>query len=78
MLFARSKDKLESVAEAVRKDISGAKVSCFATDVQDYEAVQSSVEQAVKERGQIDVLINNVRRCTFLASQHTTAWQQLI
>ena len=56
MLVARSKRKLESIAEELRDKT---RVEVFAMDVGDTEACVNLLKKAEFEFGRIDILINN-------------------
>ena len=60
ILFARSEDKLATVAKDIQS-IAGSSIKVFSTavDVQSYESVQSALKSVVSQIGTIDVLINN-------------------
>lgn len=61
ILFARSTDKLQSIAEEL-KSIGSPKVHFYSVDVQDHEKVNKAVRQAISDLGEgshIDVLVNN-------------------
>jgi NADP-dependent 3-hydroxy acid dehydrogenase YdfG len=56
-LAARTKDKLEQVAEEVRK--SGAQATCLPADVTKLDDMERFVEHTVKTFGRIDVVVCN-------------------
>lgn len=60
VLFSRSEDKLQALAEEIKSAHEEVKVTYRAVDVGDHEAVDKAVLSVVKEMGEIDVLINNV------------------
>jgi 3-oxoacyl-[acyl-carrier protein] reductase len=55
--YIQSKDKAEQVLEEIRAE--GGKGMLFQADVRDTQAVHAMVEDAIKEFGKIDVLVNN-------------------
>ena len=58
-LFARRRDKLEDLAREIG-DMSGAgRASVHEVDVTDADAVRDAVDGVVRDRGQLDVLVNN-------------------
>jgi 3-hydroxy acid dehydrogenase/malonic semialdehyde reductase len=59
ILFSRTEDKLRATVDAVKDASPKAQVNYYLVDIQDYDSVKSAVDKAVKERGPIDVLINN-------------------
>jgi len=54
---ARSRDKLERIADDIRA--KGGRALAIATDVSDKRSVQNLVDATMKEFGRIDILINN-------------------
>ncbi|KAL4791239.1 hypothetical protein BDV19DRAFT_314361 [Aspergillus venezuelensis] len=58
-LFARSQDKLQAIAEDLRKKSPSSKVIFKAVDLQNFEVVEKAVDKTVKEIGEIDILVNN-------------------
>jgi 3-hydroxy acid dehydrogenase/malonic semialdehyde reductase len=59
IIFARSIDKLNSLAEEIQKEHHGIKIHVASVDVSDHTAVISAVENAVAKIGPVDILINN-------------------
>lgn len=59
VLFARSGDKLKSLAQDLQKKYPSIKVFTTIVDVSDHTAISIAVQNVVKEAGPIDVLINN-------------------
>jgi 7-alpha-hydroxysteroid dehydrogenase len=57
VLAARTKEQLEAVADDVRG--SGRRAVVLPTDVNDNEAVEDLVVQAVQEFGRLDIVVNN-------------------
>jgi len=57
VLAARTPDKLEGAAAAIRK--SGGKAHAVATDVNDADQLQRLVDEALRTFGRIDVIVNN-------------------
>ncbi|BCR92154.1 uncharacterized protein ACHE_80054A [Aspergillus chevalieri] len=58
ILFARSEDKLQNLADKIKKH-HAVKVIYKAVDVQDYTAVEAAVNSSVQELAQVDILVNN-------------------
>lgn len=56
-LLGRTKEKLESVAEAIRE--GGGDARCFAADVREYPKVEAAVNDAAAAFGGLDVLVNS-------------------
>ncbi|KAM0810119.1 putative NADP-dependent L-serine/L-allo-threonine dehydrogenase ydfG [Seiridium cardinale] len=52
-------EKLKELSQRLQTQNSGCKVTYYALDVGNHEAVDQGVSQAVKDLGQIDILINN-------------------
>ncbi|KAH6643068.1 short chain dehydrogenase/ reductase-like protein [Boeremia exigua] len=59
ILFARSEDKLDSVAHECKSMQSSIKVHTTSVDVSDHESMRKAVSNAVNKLGPIDILINN-------------------
>jgi 3-hydroxy acid dehydrogenase/malonic semialdehyde reductase len=59
ILFARSNQKLLSLAKDIEKAVPNTKVHTAIADVSDHSAVNSAIQHAVSTLGPIDVLINN-------------------
>ena len=59
-LVARSREKLEALAEDIRRD--GGEALALPSDVTDRAAVADMVNRAVETYGHIDVLVNNAGR----------------
>jgi 3-hydroxy acid dehydrogenase/malonic semialdehyde reductase len=57
--FARSEDKLQSLAQTIKKTTPNATVHTAVVDVTDHAAVTSAVTHAIEALGPIDVLVNN-------------------
>lgn len=78
VLAARQIDRLEVVAEQIRK--LGRQVLAVSTDVGKSEQVSSLVQQGLATLGTIDVLVNNAGICLTGAMDQTTPedWQQLM
>ncbi|KAF2128013.1 short chain dehydrogenase/ reductase-like protein [Dothidotthia symphoricarpi CBS 119687] len=58
-LFARSEDKLNSIAQDLRSQHSGLKVSTAVVDVRSHTALATAVSNIVSSAGPIDILVNN-------------------
>lgn len=59
ILFARSEDKLKTVADDLRSSHSDLEIFTTVVDVQSYDSLSTAVTNVVKQVGHIDVLINN-------------------
>jgi len=59
ILFARSEDKLKSIAQECQKIQSDIKVHTASVDVSNHEALRNAMSNAVDKLGPIDVLVNN-------------------
>ena len=59
ILFARSEDKLEDIAQECQKIQSNIKVHTASVDVSNHEALRNAMSNAVNKLGPIDVLVNN-------------------
>ncbi|MBN1589334.1 MAG: SDR family oxidoreductase [Pirellulales bacterium] len=57
VLSARRQEKLDQLAEAIRKD--GGQAVAKPADVTDYAQVKELIDSTVGDQGQIDILINN-------------------
>lgn len=77
-LFARRTEKLESVAEEIRK--FGHKVMTVTCDVTNEEMAAQSVERVKNEFGKIDILINNAGTCNMVPTTELTKeqWHQVV
>lgn len=77
-LFARRTEKLEQVAEEIRK--LGHKVLSVTCDVTNETMVADSVEKVIKEFGKIDILINNAGTCNVVPTTELTKeqWHQVV
>ena len=58
-LFARRKDKLEDLAAEIGDLQGSGGASVHEVDVSDSDAVREAVDGVVRDRGQLDVLVNN-------------------
>lgn len=58
-IFDIDKEKAEKAAESIRKEVGGAEVLVFETDVSDVQSVKNSVNEVVASFGKIDILVNN-------------------
>ena len=78
IVTARTKDKLESVAEEIRS--FGTQVLAIATDVSDRSAVEALVNLGIERFSQIDVLVNNAGVCMTAPMAKTTIedWERII
>lgn len=59
ILFARSEDKLQAIAQECKGIQPGIKVHTASVDVSSHESLRRVVANAVNELGPIDVLVNN-------------------
>ncbi|OBT83117.1 hypothetical protein VE02_08070 [Pseudogymnoascus sp. 03VT05] len=59
ILFSRTESKLADLSESIKSKYPGTKVYYAPVDIQDYEGVKAGVKNAIKEMGDIDILINN-------------------
>jgi len=78
VITARTKDRLESVAEEIRS--LGTQALAITTDVSDRSAVEALVNLGIERFSQIDVLINNAGVCMTAPMAKTTIedWQKII
>ncbi|KAI1853951.1 hypothetical protein JX265_003726 [Neoarthrinium moseri] len=58
-LVSRSEDKLQSLLRRINDQHPSCEASVYAADVGDYEAVDKRVVEVIKDKGSIDILINN-------------------
>jgi short-subunit dehydrogenase len=72
-LIARRKERLEAVAEKVRK--AGGTPLVLQADVAAKEDIQSAMKQAIEEFGGIDILVNNAGRGNLASIEDTTPEQ---
>lgn len=77
-LFARRTEKLEQVAEEIRR--LGHKVLPVTCDVTNETMVADSVEKVIKEFDKIDILINNAGTCNIVPTTELTKeqWHQVV
>ncbi|PYI09840.1 NADP-dependent L-serine/L-allo-threonine dehydrogenase ydfG [Aspergillus sclerotiicarbonarius CBS 121057] len=59
ILFSRSEDKLQAIANTLQEQYPASKVIYKPVDIQSYEAVEQAVNTSVEQLGHIDILINN-------------------
>ena len=78
VITARTKNRLESVAEEIRS--LGAQALAITTDVSDRSAVEALINLGIERFGQIDVLINNAGVCMSAPMAKTTIedWERII
>ncbi len=78
IITARTKDKLESVAEEIRT--LGVEVLAIASDVSDRSAVEALINLGIERFSQIDVLVNNAGVCMTAPMVKTTIedWERII
>ena len=77
-LVARSADKLEAVAAAIRA--AGGTAEPFPCDVSQAESVQRVVEAVVERFGRLDILVNNagITRDTLLPRMGDEEWDDVL
>jgi NAD(P)-dependent dehydrogenase (short-subunit alcohol dehydrogenase family) len=63
VIAARNLSRLEQAAEDIKS--IGGKTIAIQTDISDHEQVKRMVAQAIKDFGQIDILVNNAARGTY-------------
>lgn len=73
-----NEDWLAGTAKAVAE--RGARVSCFAVDVSQWEAVRKTVDSVVETFGRIDILVNNagIARDAFLVRMSEEDWDAVL
>ena len=78
IITARTKDKLEAVAEEIRS--SGRQVIAVTTDTSDRSAVEALVSLSIERFSKIDVLVNNAGVCMSAPMAKTTIedWERII
>jgi len=78
VLAARTLEKLQSVAQEI--EALGVKALPISCDVTNLEQVNSLIEKALTEFGEIDVLINNAGICMTAPMEKTTLedWQHIL
>jgi 3-oxoacyl-[acyl-carrier protein] reductase len=76
-LLARTANKLEHIADAIRRD--GGEAVAISGNVADYQDVNSAVSECVRSFGRLDFLINNagvIEPISRLADSDPEAWSQ--
>ncbi|WP_017728212.1 SDR family NAD(P)-dependent oxidoreductase [Halalkalibacterium ligniniphilum] len=63
VLFARSKEKLDSAKEAIERN--GGVAHVYPLDVSDHNQIPKIINQAIDDVGGVDVLVNNAGYATF-------------
>ena len=78
IITARSKDKLEAVAEEIRS--LGREVLAITADTSDRSAVQALVNLGIERFSKIDVLVNNAGICMTAPTAQTTIedWERIV
>ena len=78
IITARTKDRLESVAEEIRS--LGTQALAITTDVSDRSAVEALINLGIERFSQIDVLVNNAGVCMNAPMVKTTIedWERII
>lgn len=71
---------LEETAQAIRARQPEARITYFEADVADADAAEQAVLHAVREHGQLDVLVNNaaMRNYSSLADATPEEWQKML
>lgn len=77
-LVARSADKLEEVAEAIKS--AGGEAAVYPGDVTDADTVNGIVDSVVEAWGQLDILVNNagITRDTLLPRMSDEDWDAVL
>ena len=78
IITARTKDKLEAVAQQIRN--LGRQVVAITTDVSDRSAVEALINLGIERFSKIDVLVNNAGICMTAPMAKTTIedWENII
>ena len=78
IITARTKDKLEAVAEEIRT--LGRQVLAITTDTSDRSAVEALINLGIERFSKIDVLVNNAGICMTAPMAKTTIedWEKII
>jgi len=78
IITARTKDKLEAVADEIK--ILNRQVIAVAADTSDRSAMESLIELGLERLGKIDVLVNNAGVCMSAPMSETTIedWERII
>ena len=78
VIASRKQEKLDAAAESLSKN--GARVSTVSVDVRDADRVKAMVEQVQRDRGRIDILVNNAAGNFYAPSESLSpnAWKSVI
>ncbi|MGF1589711.1 MAG: SDR family NAD(P)-dependent oxidoreductase [Pleurocapsa sp.] len=78
IMTARTKERLESVAEEINS--LGREVIAVAADTSDRSAIEALINQGIQRFSQIDVLVNNAGICMSAPMSQTTIedWESII
>lgn len=78
VIASRKQEHLDAAAAALEKD--GARVSVATVDVRERERVKAMVEQVQRERGRIDILVNNAAGNFYAPSESMSAnaWKSVV
>ena len=78
VLASRKQEKLDAAAEGLSKN--GSRVSTVSVDVRDADRVKAMVEQVQRDRGRIDILVNNAAGNFYAPSESLSAnaWKSVI
>jgi len=78
VIASRRQEKLDVAAESLSKN--GARVSTVSVDVRDVDRVKAMVEEVQRDRGRIDILVNNAAGNFYAPSESLSpnAWKSVI
>ena len=78
VIASRKQEKLDVAAESLSKN--GARVSTVSIDVRDADRVKAMIEQVQRDRGRIDILVNNAAGNFYSPSESLSpnAWKSVI
>jgi 2,4-dienoyl-CoA reductase [(3E)-enoyl-CoA-producing], peroxisomal len=78
VIASRKQEKLDAAAESLAKN--GINVSTVSVDVRDADRVKAMVEQVQRDRGRIDILVNNAAGNFYAPSESLSpnAWKSVI
>jgi len=78
VIASRRQEKLDVAAESLSKN--GARVSTVSVDVRDVDRVKAMVEEVQRDRGRIDILVNNAAGNFYAPSESLlpNAWKSVI
>ena len=75
LLLARNRERLASVAEAIKRD--GGTAAVFSLDLADPDAIEETTAKIARETGTPDILVNNAGSGRWLPLTKTTAAEAL-